>query len=284
MFRAYRGTGNHGAYIYDLTLNKDVCHQRMKLSDLHPSRQIEFRNHLFGSNTKYHKIAPWNETTVEFDDIYDDLWNNIFCKYLQCIDIALGIRHCCKYFYDLTHYNQSFNNYWKAQSISLIHFINSDKLVTKSNDYHILHDSSEYDKEFYHMKLPINYQSNHWFRIHCELNQFIKKYNQLSQIYKKYEDLVVLYDYRNTLQQALVSEDNDYIMHQTLPLLYQMIRFDCAFLYQMLLPQLDKLNVKYDKLNHSIYDDITPLYIGIRYNSQQIVQYLLNNCSCHGQQ
>ena len=87
-----------GAYIYDLTVDRHVVHQRMTLSDLHPRRQIEFRNNLFGSNITYNEIYPWTDIAVE--NIHDDLWIVIFNNFFRYEDISLCISHCCKYFYN----------------------------------------------------------------------------------------------------------------------------------------------------------------------------------------
>ena len=123
------------SYIYDVTLDRGVAHQSIKLSDFHPKRQIAFHNNLYGTNIKYKDIEPHKlQLSVDYSDINDDLWIDIFCKHLHFIDIALSIRHCCKYFHHLTAKNQSFNNYWKKKSLPLIDEINNNKYLVQQND------------------------------------------------------------------------------------------------------------------------------------------------------
>ena len=306
MLQHHDDASSKGAYIYDLTIDRHVVHQRMTLSDLHPRRQIEFRNNLFGSNITYNEIFPWTDIAVE--DIHDDLWIIIFNNFLQYEDISLCISHCCKYFYNLTQ-SAAFNNHWKAKSIQLIHHINDNKFLVQQCKMHLF-DHRSYYKEFYAMNIPLDYKSKHWLHIYHQLKQYITIHDILMYSYKQYYkpkcvlteiacggnqvNALVHCNYSRNLFRR--NDKVDYLLYAGLPLMYQMIRFDLVLLFEMFLVQFEQLNMKYDKCGKDSknntqwyctefdflqFTNITPLRIAIRYGSDHMIEYLLKNCICH---
>ena len=197
MSRSHGSLPNRGgSYVYDVTLDKNVTHHVMKLSDCHPRRQIAFHNHRWNTKFKYSEIQAWHDICLE--DVSDDIWNNVFCHYLTCKDIGLRIRHCCKHFYKITNgknSNSPFNNHYKHKCRPLIDEINDSIYRFKRTEFDILGRShtpfARYCKKYYEMKIPKpnNYESSNWCGIYHQLTQFIKKNDQLMEKYKIFDEI-----------------------------------------------------------------------------------------------
>ena len=193
MSRSHGSLPNRGgSYLYDVTLDQNVTHHVMKLSDCHPRRQIAFYNHRWKTKFKYDEIYPWYDICVE--DVSDDIWNNVFCHYLTCKDIGLRIRHCCKHFYNLTNgstqnKNSPFNNYWKHKCVPLIDEINNNIYNFTFMRTESPRPFATYCKKFYEMKIakPNNYIYSNWCGIYYQLTQFVEKNNQLLEKYKIFD-------------------------------------------------------------------------------------------------
>ena len=284
-FQSYLHTYDANVYIYDVTLKKG-SHQKLTMSDLHPAKQIAFRNHLFNGDL----IG-----NMHIEKIGDDFWNKSFCEYLRSFEIRQCVRHCCKYFNSLT-YSKPFSIWWKSKCIPLINKINSRKsLITQNNEEFVKYTfDDEYSREYFELKMPLNHNCTKWLDIYVQLRDFVAVQNAMLNEMKVGHSYCTSYCFDETCE-AELSDNITYHIFSGYPLLLQVCKLDYVFLFEMMLIQLCKLNNKFNnkqdiyyhykynvtyqksspRFSSTLFRGVTPLYIAMKCHSYHIMKWLL---------